>query len=161
MVTGSLIFISRFLIFISRSLIFYSQSLIFISRSLIFISRFLIFISRSLIFYTKVYFAHRILLAADKYKYFQNPITYIPIAKISISHDINIECHACTCLSVEFKPKFKPGLAKPGFISHEKSDLNHGLNHTKTRFDQTRFKPWFYSPKLRPRPDTKNWPTKF
>ena len=35
-----------------------------------------------------------------------------------------------------FKPYFKPGLAKPGFISHEKSDLNHG-NQTKTRFDQS------------------------
>ena len=42
-----------------------------------------------------------------------------------------------------FEPWFKPALVKPGFISHKKSDLNHGLNHTKTRFDQTRFKPQF------------------
>ncbi len=47
------------------------------------------------------------------------------------------------------KPWFKPGLIKPGFISHENSDLNQGINHTKTRFDQVRFKPWFYPLKLR------------
>ncbi len=56
------------------------------------------------------------------------------------------------------RPEFKPSLAKPGFISHENSDLKHGLKQTKTRFDQTRFKPWFYPLKLRSRPDMKNWP---
>ncbi len=58
-------------------------------------------------------------------------------------------------------PGFKRGLIKPGFISHEKSDLNHGLNHTKTRIDQTRFQPWFYPLKRRSRPDMKNWPSVF
>ncbi len=53
-----------------------------------------------------------------------------------MSCDIDIERHVCTCLSA-----WERVLIKPGFISHEKYDLNHGLNHTKTRFDQTRFKP--------------------
>ena len=70
-----------------------------------------------------------------------------------MSCDIDIERHVCTCLSA-----WERVLIKPGFISHEKYDLNHGLNHTKTRFDQTRFKPQFYPLKSRSRPDMKNWP---
>ncbi len=48
-----------------------------------------------------------------------------------------------------------PVFANCQFISHKKSDLNQGLNHTKTGFDQTRFKPWFFPLKLRSRPDMK------